>query len=650
MVEEEEEEDPIVSAAAVSKDQPLLLLPPKRRIVLQESPIWQFHSRSTARAADTTTTTIPIPPIYDTRHHCLYAVQCHNTKIVGHFWSSDDDTTREAADGCEVTLPNAATVQSLSILHLPTTTRGVTALGKQTPKAAKSKSGSSILFGTDSNSKLFIVVTTPPLVVTSKNSSSSSSSSSNSRPAPNWQLMIQYLETPDVTTTTVIPASPTTTMHHPTRRDDPHHGSTTTTGEIRPQPQHAGTIAVVVVVVAAAVDPPMGQRSTTTTGATTTGTWSKKRRANATTAAEEPQNRSDTDDPSGCIVCFHQVFYTSTTVQLVRQHVRFSAPTESIPSNTPQAMIHCSLYSDQQHTNTVTPIQLNNPYPIEHLQVLGTTSPFGATTENHSNHTPTIVLAYRSTTRCDSLDTLSEMNGVSSKPHPHQFPHAVTATTATTHTDCFYATISTSSRRVTASSLVSFPFVLPYRDDEILHTCLVGPSMIGVMTQRYKQIYLYDLHRGGLMHVAQPFPISTTNGEDPIACISLLADVHRSKIAVAYTSPGNPEKLSIAYASVNLNNSNSSSSSNSNYSKGPISLADGLVAALSTIPKGAQAHNRMSKTRTLFPEVDKLSDQYQNEMIMPQQNAIHKGTFSRFVVAMRSCIFDSSPHRSCVFH
>ena len=351
-----------------------------------------------------------------------------------------------------------------------------------------------------------------------------------------------------------------------------------------------------------------------------------------TTTVEQPPTTSD--DCS--IVCFYQVFYTRTNhVQVVRQHIRFvpepPPSTHSMTMTTTnqqlltvEKMTHASLYSDQQHTNNVTPIQIhhNHPSPITDLTVLGTTT---ANDENNNNNTATtLVLSYRSlrhaTSTAHGATTHPEMNG-SSKHMP-----STTSTTPPQY-DSFYGTLSANSRRVLSSSLSTFPFVLPYMDDAIQQTCLVGPSMIGVLTQRYQQIYLYDLYRGGLIHMAQPFSQFTANapnnGTIPITCISLLADIKRSKMAVTYMSHGNPKKYCIAYASFGLQNGNHRNNN------GPMSLADGLVAATaaSTMSYGAPMHASMCMTRTLFPDVSKLSDLYQNEMMVPQQTALQNGKF-----------------------
>jgi hypothetical protein len=59
-----------------------------------------------------------------------------------------------------------------------------------------------------------------------------------------------------------------------------------------------------------------------------------------------------------------------------------------------------------------------------------------------------------------------------------------------------------------------------------------------------------------------------------------------------------------------------------------MSLADGLVTAVAaTSSLLPSSHAMMSTTRFLYPDVTKLNDVHQNEVMIPQQNAIHNGMY-----------------------
>ena len=609
---------------------------------IQESALLQFHqsrsrgdsdtSKNTLTSknstnADTMTTTIP--PVYDVYSQRMYAVECQNTKIICHYKTNtatstnDDGNTKSSNEfnhheprsmTCEVTVPCG--IQSLSILHLPSNTEA-----SSHKKNAKNPNGRSILYGTTcSDSKLFIVLTQPVTTTIHHHTTPS-------KPSPKLlQLVIQYFDTPSTASMTTEIAT-SHQLQQQQKDVTPTRNATNQPTSIPQHQQHVGTLAVVCSSVNSA------------TSGNTSGISTPKKRSWGTHEGPTTNIQSDR-----CIVCFYQVFSTKSNVQVARQHLRFlhepaTALSTAMASTTIDAqqsipaMIYCSLYSDEKHTNRVTPIYLRNEYPIEDLKVLGTTP----CSESEDGNSTSIVLSYRSESQASSTGTSDsslatgmvehEMNGSSTHLQPTKAPRRY---------NYFYTCLSASPRRVVSSSLSSFPFILPFTDDEIQDTCLVGTSMIGVLTQRYKQVYLYDLHRGGLIHSAQPFPtsiINTLNRDIPVTCTSLLADTKRSKIAVTYIAPGSPNKYCIAYASVGLN------SGNNRFPKelGPISLADGLVAAASTISYGAQLHS-MIPTRTLHSDVHKLHDNDQREMMIPRQAAILKGAFFKLKRPEFHCI------------
>jgi hypothetical protein len=666
--DEELQEDRIPVLTVSTPNHIAVMVDGPRQKRIQESAILQFHHHhplgstvhrtptlpSTATSTATTTSRHTIPPIYDIHNHCMYAVQCNNTKIICHYnntaISKESTTTDEnghtpkplfrhpnTPQMCEVTFP--CEIQSLSILYLPET--------KHHNHSKKSKSTvvlppRSILYGTCSNSQLFMLWTQPVVTTTTTttNGHVHSTTPPSTLPPNALQLVIQYLDTPYTTTAASVNQAMTATAHVRTTKTNLQHpplpSKSSHNGNDTDQ-QHAGTLAVVCHPVPTQTASERSSNNNNKSGAVS-GT--KKRSLDALTTEQTSMTHAT---PSDCtIVCFYQIFYTRrNTVQLVRQHVRFlhEPPLLSVSStttgmyHTPQSMpttmttlsTNCSLYSDQQHTNAVTPIPIRNQCPIEDLKVLGTTDTPGIVDSEDNNNNVTIVLSYRSlrhgSNTAHTSTTHHEMNGGSSKPI-----HSASTMSAPRY-DSFYMTLSTSSRRVMLSSVSSFPFVLPYTDDAIQHVCLVGPSMIGVLTQRYQQIYLYDLHRGGLMHVAQPFPTSTkSTGNISMTCISLLADMKRSKMAVTYISAENPKKYCLAYASFGVHNTHHSN-------HGPISLADGLTAASSSAMSIGIPFHSMSQTRTLFLDVSKWNDNYQNESILPQQTAIQNSTFLVVTVA-----------------
>jgi hypothetical protein len=376
--------------------------------------------------------------------------------------------------------------------------------------------------------------------------------------------------------------------------------------------QHVGTMAVIC-------QPTPG--SSGNYNSQTTNSISKKRSIDVLNAGRSPTTRT-LPNHTGTVACFYQIFFSGrNTIHLVRQHVRFLPehyePPVSVSSsstairNMPQPVSMVE-YSDPYHTNIATPIipHRNDQSPIVDVKVLGTTGMDGSDID-----TTTIVLSYCSLRH--RINNTQGMNG-SSKGCSYSVP-----STLPPQYDSYCMTLSaSSSRRNISSSISTFPFVLPFMDDVVQHICLVTPNLIGVLSKRYHQIYLYDLYRGGLICTFQPFSKLSTNGNlTEISCISLLADMKRSKMAVTYISSTNPKKYCIAYTSLKGHNFGKQKN-------GPMSLADGLVTAVvATSSLLPSSHAMMSTTRFLYPDVTKLNDIHQNEVMIPQQNAIHNGMY-----------------------
>jgi hypothetical protein len=586
---------------------------------IQESSILQFQSRpnhlgtSFLPTSNGNVSMARIPAVYDAQHQRMYAVQKNNTQLVCYYNSesyrtNDDETNMSQLDEqqeqltCEITIPSS--IQSLSILYLPSSSlteqhRLQQRTGNRKTNSRVEDSGCSIVYGTCKDSKLFIAITKPVrnTFVKSTNSSASVNNNNSATVAHSkLQFVLQYIDT--------------------------RYTQTASMSLIQSHPSHAGTVAVLSyssAPVSSSLVPTMT-------------TQSKKR---VSIQIEKATQSSESN-----IVCFTQILYTvDGTIQLVRQHVRILDPL----SLTGSESVICSSCSDVQHINTATPIRINHPscYRYSHpsignITLLGTSSAASPSVSDGN-----IVLSYYCLrNECkksnNAIVNTREMNGSAKK-----LPTVDSRATATCR-DYFFVTIPTiATKSTTLQSFVSvssIPFVLPHMDDEVQQACLVTPSIIGVLTRHYKQICMYDIHRGGLIHVDQPFTAMTTNSfsvttatpVDVPTCISLLTDARQSKIAVLYVSSTIPKKYCIAYASISFKMSTSTGIViRQNSLTSHMSLADGLIAASSNnIASTNLLYLCQNKTRTIFQEENKLTDEFQNETIVPQQGAINKGTDS----------------------
>jgi hypothetical protein len=251
------------------------------------------------------------------------------------------------------------------------------------------------------------------------------------------------------------------------------------------------------------------------------------------------------------------------------------------------------------------------------------------------------------------------MNGSSKTITTLKYPYETNTSTTAAQYEHFFTTITVPAKAITVyPSTKSFRFQLPCIDDEVQHCCLIGPSLVGIVTKLYHQLCLYDVYRGGLIYTCQPFTPRTIthNPRTMIYCTALLADIKRSKIAIIYTTqlPSDSKmKCCLAYASIGINHHNRTTSVSSfrNNMLPQLSLADGLAASFyspfnSTILQSSIGITN-NNIRTLFVDDEsKLMNLYQNKTIVQQQHAIQKGTFG-FMGCTNSFISFVCPNIFC---